>query len=374
MILLAFILNTLIILPVGWLLIRTIMRISYKRRLFDEPDGGRKIHNDPVPRLGGLTLFPLITVVMAVSCLLLVPEWKDRWISPWAESSQLIGLGCSLLVLYILGINEDLLGGVRSLYKFIFYSVAAAVFIAFGQRFSFSGDIFGIESLPDWAWMAVTYVAFIHFLNAINLIDGVNGLSTDICIFSLAVLATMEYMERHVLFTLLAIAAISVLLAFRWWNTHGDRKLHQRIFMGDTGCWTLGIIILFLIIHLNNLSPKTPGQHFSLLGFTTVIVPLLDLPRVGLWRKFHGVGFFVPDKNHIHHKLMDLGFQPWQIRGTILGLTAFFLLLNWLLAGHMNIGWIFGIDLAGYLLFVDIVDQLRKRLARRKAGSPVDSN
>ena len=374
MILLAFILNTLIILPVGWLLIRTIMRISYKRRLFDEPDGGRKIHNDPVPRLGGLTLFPLITVVMAVSCLLLVPEWKDRWISPWAESSQLIGLGCSLLVLYILGINEDLLGGVRSLYKFIFYSVAAAVFIAFGQRFSFSGDIFGIESLPDWAWMAVTYVAFIHFLNAINLIDGVNGLSTDICIFSLAVLATMEYMERHVLFTLLAIAAISVLLAFRWWNTHGDRKLHQRIFMGDTGCWTLGIIILFLIIHLNNLSPKTPGQHFSLLGFTTVIVPLLDLPRVGLWRKFHGVGFFVPDKNHIHHKLMDLGFQPWQIRGTILGLTAFFLLLNWLLAGHMNIGWIFGIDVAGYLLFVDIIDQLRKRLARRKAGSPVDAN
>ena len=373
MFLAALILNTLVILPIGWLIIRTIMRLSYKKRLFDEPDGGRKIHSDPVPRLGGLSIFPLITLVMAVSCLLLVPEWKERWISPWAEWSQLIGLGCSLLVLYILGINEDMRGGVRSLYKFIFYTVAAVVFIAFGLRFSYSGNIFGIESLPDWVWMLVTYVAFIHFLNAINLIDGVNGLSTDICIFSLSVLAVMEYMERHVLFTLLAIAAISVLLAFRWWNTHGDRKLHQRIFMGDTGCWTLGIIILFLIIHLNNLSPKTPGQHFSLLGFTTVIVPLLDLPRVGLWRKFHGIGFFVPDKNHIHHKLMDLGFEPWQIRGTILGLTAFFLLLNWLLAGHMDIGWIILIDVAGYLLFVEIIDLCRKRLTRkRKAPSDCD--
>lgn len=367
MILAAFILNTLIILPIGWLIIRTIMRLSYKKRLFDEPDGGRKIHSDPVPRLGGLSIFPLITLVMAVSCLLLVPEWKERWISPWAESSQLIGLGCSLLVLYILGINEDLRGGVRSLYKFIFYTVAAVVFIAFGLRFSYSGNIFGIESLPDWVWMLVTYAAFIHFLNAINLIDGVNGLSTDICIFSLSVLAVMEYLERHILFTFLAIAAISVLLGFRWWNTHGDRKLHQRIFMGDTGCWTLGIIILFLIIHLNNLSPRTPGQHFSLLGFTTVIVPLLDLPRVGLWRKFHGIGFFVPDKNHIHHKLMDLGFQPWQIRGTILGVTALFLLLNWLLAGHMNIGWIVLIDASVYLLFVAVIDLLRRRLARRQA-------
>lgn len=367
MILAAFILNTLVILPIGWLIIRTIMRLSYKKRLFDEPDGGRKIHSDPVPRLGGLSIFPLITLVMAVSCLLLVPEWKERWISPWAESSQLIGLGCSLLVLYILGINEDMRGGVHSLYKFIFYTVAAVVFIAFGLRFSYSGNIFGIESLPDWVWMLVTYAAFIHFLNAINLIDWVNGLSTDICIFSLSVLAVMEYMERHILFTFLAIAAISVLLGFRWWNTHGDRKLHQRIFMGDTGCWTLGIIILFLIIHLNNLSPRTPGQHFSLLGFTTVIVPLLDLPRVGLWRKFHGIGFFVPDKNHIHHKLMDLGFQPWQIRGTILGVTALFLLLNWLLAGHMNIGWIVLIDVAVYLLFVAVIDLLRRRLARRQA-------
>lgn len=367
MILIAILLDTLIALLVGWLLIRAIMRISYRKQIFDEPDGGRKIHSVPVPRLGGLTIFPLITVMMAASCLLLIPEWKERWIDPWDESSQFIGLGGSLLVLYLLGLKEDLSHGVRSLYKFIFQSLAAAVFLVAGIHFTYTGGIFGIEELPTWVWMIVTYVAYLHFLNAINLIDGVNGLSTDLCIFSLTALGVMEYMERHLVLTLLALAGVCILFAFRWFNTHGDRKLNQRIFMGDTGCWTLGIIILFLIIHLNGLSPRTPGQHFGLLGFVTVIVPLVDLPRVGLYRKFHGRGFFVPDNNHIHHKLMDLGFQPWQIRATLLAVTAVLMGLTWLLMNRIGIGWVMLINIAAYLLFVDIIDQFRRR-----KGIPMD--
>ena len=361
----AILIDTLVSFAAGFFLIRWLMRYSYDKHLFDEPDGGRKIHHDPVPRLGGLTFFPLISLVMGLSCLLLIPSWRESWISPWAEGGQLIGLALSLAVLYILGLNEDLRGGVRSLYKFFGYTLAAAVFLLWGLRFGYTGGIFGIGQLPVWVWVIITYIAFLHFLNAVNLIDGVNGLSTDICISSLSVLAFLEFRERHIIFTLLAIAAVCVLLAFRWFNTHGERKVHQRIFMGDTGCWTLGIIILFLIIHLNNISPRNPDEHSSFIGLTTLIVPLLDLPRVGLWRKFHGQGFFTPDKNHIHHKLMDLGFEPWQIRGTILGLTALILLMNLLLENWMNIGWLMLIDTAAYLLFVGIVDLLRGRRERR---------
>lgn len=367
MILTAFILDTLFNFLIGWLLVRTIMRVSYRKQIFDEPDGGRKIHSDPVPRLGGLAIFPLVAITMGISCLLLIPEWRERWISPWEESRQILGLGASLLVLYLLGLREDLSHGVRSIWKFVFQSLAAGVFLLFGLHFTYTGDIFGVETLPTWAWYIITYAAFLHFLNAINLIDGVNGLSTDLCILSLLSLGVMEYLERHILFAFLALAAICVLLAFRWFNVHGDRKQHQRIFMGDTGCWTLGIIILFLIIHLNDLSPRTPDQHFSLIGFTTVIVPLLDLPRVGLYRKFHGRGFFVPDNNHIHHKLMDLGFQPWQIRTTLLGLTLCFMALNLFLPRVLNIGWVMLINIALYLLFVDIIDQFR-----RHRGIPMD--
>ena len=366
MILTAFLLDTLLVFLLSALLVRTVMRYGYRKQLFDQPDGERKIHQVPVPRLGGLTLYPILVLTMTISALLLIPVWRDSWISPWSELHLFIGLLLSLGVLYAMGTREDLHEGVRGLYKFYFYSLAAIIFMAFGIRLSYLGDIFwiGNDTLPAWVWWIVTYIAFMHALNAINLIDGVNGLSCDISILSLAVLGYLEYQERHIAFTLLAIATISFLLAFRWYNTHGAKKSSQRIFMGDTGCWTLGIIMLFLIIHLNHLSPRCPQNHASLIGFCTLIVPLLDLPRIGMWRMVRGIQPFHPDNNHIHHKLLDLGLKPWGVRSVIIVFTLLMLQFTWLMADRINTGFLILINSAIYLLFVDVIDQIRR--IRRK--------
>jgi len=359
MILLAFLLDTILSLVLGIVLVRSIMRYSYKNRLFDEPDGERKIHSSPIPRLGGLSIFPVLTLVMGVSALLLIPFWRQQWISPWSEMHAFIGLFLSLAILYGLGLKEDL-GRVRSLYKFYFYTLASFAFMGFGIHYNYAGGAFGITGLPQWVWYIFTYLGFVHFLNAINLIDGVNGLSTDLCIGSLATLGFMEYRERHIAYTLLAIAAICVLLAFRYFNTHGDTKKGQRIFMGDTGCWTLGIILLFIIIHLDNLAPRDPGRHYCLIGFTTLIVPLVDMPRVGVYRMLHGHGPFHPDNNHVHHKLLAIGLHPFGVRAVILGVTALFVVFNWWAVQHINVGFLMLINIAQYLLFIDILDQIRK--------------
>lgn len=359
MIILAFLIDTILALVLGIFMVRGIMRYSYKNRLFDEPDGERKIHSAPVPRLGGLSFFPVLTLVMGLSALILIPFFRQQWISPWSEMHAFIGLFISLAILYGLGLKEDL-GRVRSLYKFYFYTLASFAFMGFGIHYSYTGNIFWIKNLPMWVWYIFTYLGFVHFLNAINLIDGVNGLSTDLCIGALATLGFFEYLERHIAYTLLAIAAISVLLAFRYYNTHGDKKASQRIFMGDTGCWTLGIILLFIIIHLNSLSPLHPDRPYCLIGFTTLIVPLVDMPRVGVYRMLHGFGPFHPDNNHVHHKLLDIGLGPFGVRAVILGVTALFVIFNWFMAGHINLGFLILINIAQYLLFIDILDQIRK--------------
>ena len=367
MILTAFLLDTVLVFLLGALLVRTVMRYGYRKQLFDNPDGERKIHNVPVPRLGGLTLYPILALTMTVSAILLIPVWKASWISPWSELQLFIGLLLSLGVLYGLGLKEDLCGGVRGLYKFVFYSLSAIIFMCFGMRLSYMGDLFwiGSETLPVWVWWIVTYIAFMHALNAMNLIDGVNGLSCDISILALSVLGFLEYRERHIAFTLLAIATISFLLAFRWYNTHGAKKSSQRIFMGDTGCWTVGIIMLFIIIHLNSLSPRSPQQHYSLIGYCTLIVPLMDLPRVGMYRMIRGIQPFHPDNNHIHHKLLDLGLRPWGVRTVILLFTIAMVIFTWKMAGRINTGFLILLNAAIYLLFVDIINQLRRIRAKR---------
>ena len=365
MILTAFILDTLLVFLFGAILIRWVMRYGYRKQLFDQPDGERKIHQVPVPRLGGLTLFPLLSITMAISAVLLIPIWKASWISPWSELQLFLGLFFSLGVLYTLGVKEDT-HGVRSLYKFVFYTIAALVFMAFGIHLSHTGGMFWLDvELPLWLWWIITYIAFMHALNAMNLIDGVDGLSCDISILSLSVLGYLEYQERHIAFTLLAIAAVSALLAFRWYNIHGDKKTSQRIFMGDTGCWTLGIIMLFLIIHLNTLTPRSPHQHYALIGYTTLIVPLLDLPRVGMYRMVRGIQPFHPDNNHIHHKLLDLGLKPWGVRSAILGFTVLMIAFNWWMCTRMDIGLLMLVNAAQYLLLVDIIDILRKRYHKK---------
>lgn len=367
MILTAFLLDTILVFLLSALMVRTIMRYGYRKQLFDLPDGERKIHDVPVPRLGGLTLYPILALTMTISAVLLIPVWKASWISPWSELQLFIGLLLSLGVLYGLGLREDMHGGVRGLYKYFFYTVAALVFMVFGIHLSYMGDLFwiGSDTLPRWVWWIVTYIAFMHVLNAINLIDGVNGLSCDISILALSVLGYLEYRERHIAFTLLAIATISFLLAFRWYNTHGARQSAQRIFMGDTGCWTIGIIMLFLIIHLNSLSPRNPDQHYSLIGFATLVVPLMDLPRVGMYRMLRGIQPFHPDNNHIHHRLLDLGLRPWGVRTVILLFTVLVVVFTWLMAGRINTGFLILLNAAFYLLFVDIINQLRRIRGKR---------
>ena len=353
---------------VGWVVIRKLMEHAYKKGIFDQPDGERKIHSTPVPRLGGLSFLPIISITMVIMLSFLIPMMRESWQDSFTELWAMAALFISSYVLYALGVVEDL-KQVRGLYKFFIMTFAACVIVIAAGAVNIEGlilrdtdGLFGLGKLPVWAGAIVTVMAILHMINAVNLIDGVDGLSADICIPALAILGAMEYMEMHVGYTLLAIAAICVLLPFRYFNTHGIKSKGEKLFMGDTGCWTMGLLILFLIIHLSSCKPIHPERHYTLIGFTTMIVPLLDMPRVGLYRMLHGRGPFVPDNNHIHHKFLRLGMRPLQIRGTINLITAAFVVMNMLLVRQdMNVGWIIAADVAAWMAVNGFINLLLHR-------------
>ena len=128
--------------------------------------------------------------------------------------------------------------------------------------------------------------------------------------------------------------------------------------MGDSGSLSLGYIISFLMIHLSTVDvyPRAVSDYNMVLAFTTMLVPLLDVVRVVGHRLRTRKNPFLPDKSHIHHKLLRCGLRVRQVMVIICVLSLMFILLNFLMIGHVNITYILGIDIAVWIVFHLVLD------------------
>lgn len=128
--------------------------------------------------------------------------------------------------------------------------------------------------------------------------------------------------------------------------------------MDDSGSLSLGYIISFLMIHLSTVDvhPRAVSDYNMVLAFTTMLVPLLDVVRVVGHRLRCKKNPFLPDKNHIHHKLLRCGLKVRQVMASICLLSLMFILINVALIGDINITYILGIDIAIWLVFHVVLD------------------
>lgn len=127
----------------------------------------------------------------------------------------------------------------------------------------------------------------------------------------------------------------------------------RKLFMGDSGSLSLGYIISFLMIHLSTVDvhPRAVSDYNMVLAFTTMLVPLLDVVRVVGHRLRNRKNPFLPDKNHIHHKLLRCGLKVRMVMVSICMLSLMFILINVALIGDVNITYILGINIAIWLVF-----------------------
>ena len=315
----------------GMVIIPRILVISHKKRLYDVPDS-RKVHTTPVPRLGGLSFFPVILMSMFLVIGFRLYFW-DMGSSSLSFNMlyEYLFLFVGMTLLYLVGVCDDLVGvGYR--YKFAVQIVSA----------------FGVYSVPAWVGSPVTVFIVVYITNAINLIDGIDGLASGLCSIALSVLSVIFFIRMQYVYALLAICTLGVLMPFWCYNVFGNANRGHKLFMGDAGSLTLGYVISFLIIHLcvsNQVLPELPNPYM-VIAFSTVLVPLLDVIRVVLHRLRNHRNPFLPDKNHFHHKLLRTGMRVRMVMVTILCVSVFFIVLNVLLAMKVN---------ATYLLLLNLV-------------------
>ena len=229
----------LISVSLGMVIIPRILVISHKKRLYDVPDS-RKVHTTPVPRLGGLSFFPVVLMSFALVIGFRLYLWPSDLSSFSIEMlHEYLFLFVGMTLLYLVGVCDDLVGvGYR--YKFIVQVVSALLLVLSGNWLDTLGGLFGIYSVPALLGVPVTVFAVVYVTNAINLIDGIDGLASGLCCIALSVLSVFFFIQDQCVYALLAICTLGILMPFWCYNVFGNANCGHKLFMGDAGSLTLG--------------------------------------------------------------------------------------------------------------------------------------
>jgi UDP-N-acetylmuramyl pentapeptide phosphotransferase/UDP-N-acetylglucosamine-1-phosphate transferase len=162
-------------------------------------------------------------------------------------------------------------------------------------------------------------------------------------------------MKEYLSFALVSVATLGCLLPFFHYNVFGRGKVRKRrIFMGDTGSLAIGMLLAYLLIRYTMSIPEemggVPNTHNPLIMFSVILVPCFDVVSVILYRIKTGHNPFKPDRNHLHHKLIRIGFSPGKSLVVILVMSVLFIVMNFILVRYIQIKWILLIDIIAYLL------------------------
>ena len=292
----------------GQIIIPRILVISLRKRLFDQPDS-RKVHHRPISRLGGVTFFPVILIVMCTIGLLQFYEMENITSSVISESLCLVA---GLMLLYMIGVCDDLIG-VRYRRKFEVQILAAAFLPFAGLSIQNLGGLFGWYEISPLVGVPLTMLLTVFLINAINLIDGIDGLASGLCMVAITLFGVSFAWHGSWMYALLSFASVGVLVPFFFYNVFGNANRGHKIFMGDTGSLTLGFILSVMVVKYVSVmvqeSSRLDGAPV-VMAFSVLLVPSLDVCRVVLNRFRRRVHPFKPDKSHIHHKFLNMGFTP----------------------------------------------------------------
>lgn len=279
--------------------IPSIIKVAEIKHLFDVPDE-RKQHKKSVPTLGGMAIF--------AGMLFAVTFWTDQ-----VQIVELQYIITSLLVLFFIGIKDDLVN-LRASKKLMGQILAAAILVHMADvRLTTFYGMFGIRDLPIWFSYAFSIFTCVVITNAFNLIDGIDGLAGSLGIVGATTFGMWYYFLGMTQYTILCSAMVGSLLAFLWFN-----RSPAKIFMGDTGSMLIGFVMALLAMKFIESVRVLPRDHdYKILSVpvftcTILIIPLFDTLRVFLIRMSQGKSPFHPDRNHIHHILIDLGMTHMQ--------------------------------------------------------------
>lgn len=321
------------------ILIPQILLISFRKQLFDQPDE-RKIHQEIVPRLGGIAFKPVIfftvALMLGVSQLLGYGYMMEDFT---LEVRSIAFSFCCIILLYLVGIADDLIG-IRYKAKFIVQIICGLMIIAGGMYIDNLHGLLGIHGLPVWIGYPLTVLVIVFIINSINLIDGIDGLASGLCGVATLFYGVVFFLLHEYIYAILSFATLGVLVPFFYYNVFGDANKQKKIFMGDTGSLTIGMILCILCLRLLQCSTTEASAELPnilVLAYSSLLIPCLDVVRVYLHRVRNGKNPFLPDKNHIHHKLLALGMRQRMAMVSIVLVSILFSLCNIFISKYINV-------------------------------------
>ena len=305
-----------------------IVRFAITRQIVDNPDA-RKLQRNPVPVMGGVAVFVGLIVGLCALEFYNVVAPIFWGVSAYGTSVvplnvvPLLPVLMGMSIMLVVGVTDDV-SGLSPRVRFAIEIAVTLMLMLWSDKLlnDFQG-LWHIDVLPIWVAVPLTVVAVVGIINAINLVDGVDGLSSGFCIMASLAFAVLFAYSENVLMLLLCALTVGSLLPFFFHNVFGQKS---KMFIGDGGSLMMGVVMSTYVVMVVVDGGDGEGfieKGFGVVPFTLAVmcVPVFDAMRVMIMRIIRGTSPFNPDKTHLHHLFIELGFSHF-------GTTISELLLN----------------------------------------------
>jgi len=267
--------------------------ISLRLGIVDRPDGTRKLHTSPVPRVGGIAI--AFSYAMALTLLLFfAPNGMSMLLRHKALLLAVLPPAC---IIFVTGLIDDL-AGLKPLAKLAGQAVGAALAVALGARITLIAG----SPVSPWITLPLSFFWLLACTNALNLIDGLDGLATGVGLFATLTTVLAAILQGNSGLIVATVPLACCLLAFLVYNFHP-----ASVFLGDCGSLTIGFLLGSFALVWSQRSPTLLGMTAPLM---VLALPLLDVGLAIGRRYLSSRPVFGADRGHIHHRLLALGFAP----------------------------------------------------------------
>lgn len=327
---------TFIVLPI-------IIKVSRSIDLLDNPDR-RKIHSISTPSLGGVGIFLGFCLAVLITV-------------PFLDLAEVKFFLFGIIIMVMLGVRDDV-SELTAKHKLAIQIFAAVMVVYFSDiRLEGFYGILGINQMPVWFNIPFSVFVIVALTNSFNLIDGIDGLAGSVGILILGFLGWVFLATDELAYAVVCISLVGALFAFLFYNWYPSK-----VFMGDTGSLSMGFVISAMVIHFINVADQggfsIPINASVGVGMSILILPIYDTSRVFIIRFLNGKNPLDPDRNHLHHGLLKLGFNHARATMILLAFNVAILILAMVLSNYLKNGELI-LAISGVVGLVTVILELK---------------
>ena len=333
--------------------IPTVNHIARAKGLLNAP-GERTSHRYKTPNLAGISVF----LGACIASLLFIQSDLYTFRAVYLAS----------IIIFFTGLKDDIL--LLSPWKKLLAQFAVAVLIVTADlRFTHFFGLFGVEGFGDITSFVITVIFIVGIINAVNLIDGIDGLLASIGTLILGIFGLFFFVNGMYSWAIYCAGMVGALVAFFPFNVFG---LRNKTFMGDSGSLLLGlsVAVTTIVFWETNANKDLPLTFVGApaIALAIIIVPVFDITRVFAYRILHGMSPFSADRNHMHHRIVDIGFSHLETSIIVAAFNVLVIAVAVVLNLFLGPLWIIGAVCAVTLLAVFMVNKTYKRKNAKNGG------